>query len=440
MLMKKAEALIVLLIVLIVAAPASGCQSALQTSSPAEVSTAPAASAAESHPAKPPASPQPTAAVTAAASASPAVPPETAAPAPTAREVFHLTEITYSSGAISIRYPQISGYSDQTVQGKLNKIIKDSALRDLPLLKGRQVEEFKITDTVSLNSPDVISVYFDGYSNMKDSAHPSQFFHSVTIDVKKLQTVTLPQLVSINPDFVDLLGKGTFRSAGFDMTDEALSMIKDDIGSMGSDFWVQELRSADTQDSDVSSFLTKDALGISVGVSHVLGDHVEILIKFSDLQGYRTDNPLWKVIEALSSGDVSGPVHESTAEDIMNTLGLGFHIPDEAKNIVYSIVDCADGGRIAQAVFTLDGIGYTYRKQSAAEFKDISGVNCDWTSSSAIAVSYCKGEARFIEGKQGVCLWYDVVPGVMYSLYTETGASEDSLLGLVNKLFVPVDE
>jgi hypothetical protein len=44
---------------------------------------------------------------------------------------------------------------------------------------------------------------------------------------------------------------------------------------------------------------------------------------------------------------------------------------------------------------------------------------------------------RYIEGKEGICLWYDTVPGLMYCIYAETGAAEASLLSLANELYVP---
>lgn len=449
--MKKAEAVKIIFAAVFISALASGCQPvALQPSFSAETAAPPAASAAESPSAAPQASaaapavsPAPTATPSAAPQSAPASSPAaqpspavSAAP-PAGQEAFPLVEKTYRSGAISIRYPQISGYSDRTLQDKLNQMIEDSALRDLPF-KDNTPEEYTITDTVALNSPGVISVYFDGYVSMKDSAHPSQFFYSVTIDVKKLETVTLPQLVAVGPGFVNLLSAGDFRSAGYDMTDDTASAIKEYIGSMDSGFWAGELSSADAQGSDAFSFLTKDALGISVAVPHVLGDHIEILVKFGDLHGFQTDNPVWKAVETPSSAGMPNPVHESTAEEILNTLGMKFHIPGEARAVRYFVVDSGQD-RIAQAVFTLGDTEYTCRIQSAAAFADISGAHCDWASKREIDVSYCKGEVRCNDGKQGVCLWYDTVPGLMYSLYADDGASEDGPLNLANRMFVPAE-
>jgi hypothetical protein len=93
-----------------------------------------------------------------------------------------------------------------------------------------------------------------------------------------------------------LLQNADIRPNGIDLTPDFVSAVKDSLNFLGTDFWVQQLQKADAT-GEVSSFLTKDALGISVGVGHVMGDHVEFLIKFSALQGFKTDNALWKDLD-----------------------------------------------------------------------------------------------------------------------------------------------
>ena len=47
---------------------------------------------------------------------------------------FQFQEMTYKSGGISIRYPQITGFA-KTIQEKLNQLIADAAMRDLAAIK-----------------------------------------------------------------------------------------------------------------------------------------------------------------------------------------------------------------------------------------------------------------------------------------------------------------
>lgn len=210
---------------------------------------------------------------------------------------FEFEEKTYSDGVISIKFPQIKNYSDGVLQEKLNKLISDSAKRDLDTLRGdTTLDDYQINGTVTYNSTDLISIYFEGYSSYEGAAHPSQFLYTVTIDVNKQKAVRLKDLVKIDESFVKLLESGDIRSMGYDMTDEYRSSIQDYISGFGAEYWVQELLNADSSGYITVSYLTKDALAVSVSVPHVMGDHVEVLIPFKDLKDYKTDHPIWDVI------------------------------------------------------------------------------------------------------------------------------------------------
>ncbi len=144
--------------------------------------------------------------------------------------------------------------------------------------------------------------------------------------------------------------------------------------------------------------------------------------------------------EPEPTAQVPNPVHESTATEILETLGITFHIPEDALNVSYSIIDAGDGKAMAQAKFTRSNVEYTYRIQSKPAFEDISGAYYEWTTVKKIEVSYCSGELRYNNGKEGICLWYDTVPGLMYSVYTGEGADEETLMSLANELFVPAKD
>jgi hypothetical protein len=136
----------------------------------------------------------------------------------------------------------------------------------------------------------------------------------------------------------------------------------------------------------------------------------------------------------------AGQARASTAEEIQNTLGISFHLPEGAQDVECAIVEREGSRGVAQAKFTLDGVKYWLRTGSEAEYRDISGVEAEWAAVKSVQVSYCDGELRMNEGGQGVCLWFDVVPGLMYSLYTDTGASEEGILQVAGEVFVPMQE
>jgi len=144
--------------------------------------------------------------------------------------------------------------------------------------------------------------------------------------------------------------------------------------------------------------------------------------------------------EKKPAEEVENPVRESSAEEILETLGMTLNVPADAQNASYSIIDIEDVNPIAEAKFTRDNVEYTYRIRSAAAFEDVSGAYYDWKIVNQIEISYCSGEVRLIEGAEGICLWYDPVPGLMYSLYVNTGASEEGLLSMANELYIPAKD
>jgi hypothetical protein len=124
-------------------------------------------------------------------------------PSPTS---FTFEAQTYSSDGITLRYPQIVDISDGDLQLALNEIIYDKAFMDLDELESGT--EYELDYTVSLNTPDVISVWFDGYYYAPGAAHPALLLFAVTIDVKSVQAVTLGDLVTIDSGFAELLRGG----------------------------------------------------------------------------------------------------------------------------------------------------------------------------------------------------------------------------------------
>ena len=144
--------------------------------------------------------------------------------------------------------------------------------------------------------------------------------------------------------------------------------------------------------------------------------------------------------EKKPAEEVENPVHESSAQEILETLGMNLNVPLDAQNISYAIIDVDDVNPIAEAEFTRDNVEYTYRIRSAAAFEDLSGAYYDWKVVNEIEISYCSGEVRLINGEEGICLWYDTVPGLMYSLYVNTAASEEGLLSMANELYIPAKD
>lgn len=85
------------------------------------------------------------------------------------------------------------------------------------------------------------------------------------------------------------------------------------------------------------------------------------------------------------------PVRDSTAQDILNTFGVKFVLPDGTENVRYSVI----GGTLAQVDFTWNGDECTVRAEPSGEtsLKDISGFYYNWKNSAEVKVGYNTAKA-----------------------------------------------
>lgn len=120
--------------------------------------------------------------------------------------------------------------------------------------------------------------------------------------------------------------------------------------------------------------------------------------------------------------------------------GLGQELataPEGAENVVISVFS-QDGRTVAETAFTISGARWTYRTAPGdLDLVDISGLD-DCSTAASGSVGYCSARLSYDEGGAGKIIWFDIVPGVEYSLSVESGASEDSLIAMANELFSPL--
>lgn len=136
----------------------------------------------------------------------------------------------------------------------------------------------------------------------------------------------------------------------------------------------------------------------------------------------------------------ANPIEETDAEGVRQTIGVRFGVPDNAENVEYYTIN----NELAEMRFVQDSTEFTARIKPAGEFEDISGMYYDWTAiDDSWKVKYC--DARNMsyinetEDDVMVTLWYDVAPGLMYSL----SAVGDDLNGLdltviAEQIFIPM--
>jgi len=131
---------------------------------------------------------------------------------------------------------------------------------------------------------------------------------------------------------------------------------------------------------------------------------------------------------------IANPWTETTPEELVETLGLSFNPPEGAQEIVYRMLESE---ALAEMQFVYEGANCTARIKPAVEFEDISGMYYEWEDSGECEIQYCPGAwmQMAADGQTvALCLWYDVVPGLMYSV---SAAGETDIVALANVLFTP---
>ena len=199
---------------------------------------------------------------------------------------YKIISETYDNNkGTKISYPQISDLSDTEKQKELNEIIKNEALKGTNYYKDVDGDvTIDINYKIVCQEPELLSIIYSGVGNVSGAAHPSNLFYTTNLDLINNKKLRLNDIVDVNDDFVNMLINGKFKTVNSEYEAE----YKSDINMSTLDDWKKRLLAADPSDNMGSefSYMTKDSLGISVGVIHALGDHAEFEIKYKDIWKY----------------------------------------------------------------------------------------------------------------------------------------------------------
>lgn len=148
------------------------------------------------------------------------------------------------------------------------------------------------------------------------------------------------------------------------------------------------------------------------------------------------DETQWSVCSDMTPADLL-----DTVDDIFSVLGRQLtQAPEGAQDIHYNAFYLGDLV-VGETTFTLDGVTCTYRiaptYDTSADFADISGVEGDFAHRTEAEVGWCPARLAWNDDSAGKIAWFDVVPGQLYSLSVDAGASQEGLLDLANQLFLP---
>ena len=134
----------------------------------------------------------------------------------------------------------------------------------------------------------------------------------------------------------------------------------------------------------------------------------------------------------------------TTASEILRSTGLDVTVaPEAAKDITYNAF-LLEGLTVAETTFELDGVRFSYRMAATSElledFTDISGMAGPFERISAGEVAWCRAKINYTPGGPGRIIWFDVAPGILYSMSMDRDASDEVLQALANELFEPAQD
>ena len=132
------------------------------------------------------------------------------------------------------------------------------------------------------------------------------------------------------------------------------------------------------------------------------------------------------------------------ASQLLRATGLDVTVaPESAENITYDAF-LLDDLTVVETTFVIDGIAYVYRMAATTEigedFADISGMDGPFGQNIETEVLWCSAMLSFDEGGQGKIIWFDAVPGILYSLSVESNASAEMLQNMADLLFEPAQD
>jgi hypothetical protein len=125
-----------------------------------------------------------------------------------------------------------------------------------------------------------LSIIFEGLFNYRKSANPLHYFSSLIIDIQKKEIINISDIYNINDDFIRI----ALESLKKEIRDRGvLDEFKEITYLHISEYLQKALQSDGGNEYIYHSFLTIDAIGISVPVSYTLGSHWKIYIDKKDL-------------------------------------------------------------------------------------------------------------------------------------------------------------
>ena len=142
---------------------------------------------------------------------------------------------------------------------------------------------------------------------------------------------------------------------------------------------------------------------------------------------------------AVGEAGLANPWTETTAQGLMDALGLQLGLPDGATNVTWRMMESEQMGEVQ---FTWQDVDYTARIAPTEEFEDISGMYYAWEQEEECVVGRSRGVCyrAHEDGKTvDLCLWHDDLTGLMYSVsVVDDDLDGFDILAAAQILYIPM--
>ena len=173
-------------------------------------------------------------------------------------------------------YPQLS--SDKTNCDAVNTPLKNTALQTINSFgtsKAAKTVKVKVSDHVSYQGDDFISVTFRETVDKSDGNDSVSYFRSVNYGLKNKKAVSAADMIQKNSAMLTALQNAVKKQ----MSDKKAVNYTAAVLQSGM--------------QNCSIYFKDDSLGVSMPVSHALDDHEELIVDFDQTSGFRTGNAAW---------------------------------------------------------------------------------------------------------------------------------------------------
>lgn len=209
---------------------------------------------------------------------------------------YRIKKASYLRTDVKVYYPQIVNLTDSNKQKTINETIRREALGDIPNSPIDEGGWHEVDYTIKWKSANLLSVEYVGSYFTWDTNHPNNILSTTNIDLNTGQTIKLKDVVFIDENLVDEFRRSNYTKWDPDIdlrAEGVMDSIQDDLTSKQ---LIEHFKNSDSEKSgyDTYCYFTKDSLGISLGVPHAYGGHVEFEMKYKDIKrNVKADSPVW---------------------------------------------------------------------------------------------------------------------------------------------------